>query len=313
MAIRVLKPGLQTSIQSAPRRGLRHLGVPECGAADRLSLALANRLLGNDLLAAALEATLVGPHLRFERDAQFALAGATATVTLNNVPIECHRTLNAMAGDVLRVGSIAAGNRIYIAFSGGLQGDSVFGSDSTYVPAGFGGHRGRALALDDVVQLAETYSYRPVLQTPENFRPQVSNRYALRVCASGETDHLFERQQLFDTTWRIGHRADRMGLQLDGETLRIESSGRMQSAPVFPGTIQCPENGVPFLLSVDAQTTGGYPRVAQVIRADRQLLGQLRAGDHLLLLPRQPAEAADVLRAMHAFWRGWLPGIERVI
>lgn len=313
MAIRVLKPGLQTAIQSAPRRGLRHLGVPECGAADRLSLALANRLLGNDLLAPALEVTLVGPHLQFESDVQFALTGAAATVTLNNVAVEFHQTLNAIEGDVLRVGSIASGNRIYIAFSGGLAGDSVLGSKSTYLPAAFGGRRGRALAIDDVVQLKNRCRSRASLRTPDACRPQVSNRYALRVCFSGETDLLIERQRLFDTKWRIGQRADRMGLQLDGETLRVTSNGRMQSAPVFPGTIQCPENGVPYLLSVDAQTTGGYPRVAQVIRADRHLLGQLSAGDHLLLLPRQPGEAADELQATHVFWRKWLPGIEQVI
>ena len=87
----------------------------------------------------------------------------------------------------------------------------------------------------------------------------------------------------------------------------------MPSAPVFPGTIQCPEDGAPFVLSVDSGTTGGYPRIAQVARADRHLLGQMRPGDHVRFLPRQPQEAIDELHAKHDYWRKWLPGIERVI
>jgi allophanate hydrolase subunit 2 len=104
-----------------------------------------------------------------------------------------------------------------------------------------------------------------------------------------------------------------MGMQLTGPQLAVDSRGRMPSAAVFPGTIQCPEDGTPYLLSVDAQTIGGYPRVAQIARADRHLLGQLRPGDSLQLLPRQPVDAQQELRAKHDYWRKWLPGIEAVI
>jgi len=82
---------------------------------------------------------------------------------------------------------------------------------------------------------------------------------------------------------------------------------------VFPGTVQCPESGAPFLLSVDAGTVGGYPRVAQIVRADRHLLGQLRPGDPVLLLWREQQAAVDELRAKHDYWRAWLPDIEQII
>ena len=93
----------------------------------------------------------------------------------------------------------------------------------------------------------------------------------------------------------------------------IEHDGRMPSVPVFPGTIQCPNDGIPYLLGIDAGTTGGYPRVGQVARLDRHLIGQLRPGDHLRLLPRKPDEAIAELEAKHAYWRTWLPDVEAVI
>ena len=314
MSIRVIKPGLQTTVQAAPRTGLRHLGVPSSGAADPLSLALANRLVGNALLAPGLEISLTGPQLRFERPARFAIAGATATVFLNDRPADYHRTLSANTGDVLRVGNLENGCRAYIAFAGGVVAQRLFGSASTYLPARFGGIEGRALRSEDELELGDATDNED-LATPPQFQPSMGHRWALRTCRWAGAGALPQSQQerLFENRWTVGRRADRMGLELDGPTLEPDSNGRLASAPVFPGTVQCPEHGTPFLLSVDAQTTGGYARVAQVARVDRHLLGQLRPGDQVSFLPRQPDEAMSELRAKHDAWREWLPGIEDVI
>lgn len=315
MSVRVLKPGLQTTVQAAPRTGWRHLGVPSSGAADPLSLALANRLVGNRLLAPALEVSLVGPHLGFDTRVQFALAGAPADARLNDEPVAYYRTVVAAEGDVLRVGNVQRGSRVYIAFAGGVRGDVLFGSTSTYLPARFGGFRGRALRSDDVIELAEPAAQVDECVTPDVFRPPVSGQWALRACRwdGAAAVPALQQERLYSERWVVGRRADRMGLELTGATLDIDSNGRLPSAPVFPGTVQCPEGGMPFLLSVDAQTTGGYARVAQVARVDRHLLGQLRPGDHVAFLPRTPDEANAELRAKHDAWREWLPGVETVI
>ena len=118
---------------------------------------------------------------------------------------------------------------------------------------------------------------------------------------------------LFDTNWIVDRRADRMGLRLAGPPLSIASAGRMPSAAVFPGTIQCPEDGVPYVLSVDAGTVGGYPRIAQVARVDRHVLGQLRPGDHVRLLQRDPDEVVQELRDKVAYWREWLPDAAEIL
>jgi allophanate hydrolase subunit 2 len=277
MTFRILRPGLQTTVQAAPRGGQRHLGVPASGAADPLSLALANQLVGNALLAPALETTLTGVALRFERNCFAAITGAKAKAWLNGERVKRHRTLAVAAGDELEIGPAKSGARNYLAFAGGIEVDEVLGSASTYLPAGFGGFKG--------------------------------------ACYGAEVDLLAKesRFDLFDTNFSVGHRADRMGLQLEGARFEVKSGGRLASAPVFPGTIQCPEDGRPFLLSIDAQTIGGYPRVAQVARADRHLIGQLRPGDHVRLLWRDADSARDELIAKHEYWREWLPDITHVI
>ena len=313
MTITVIKPGLQTTVQAGPRIGWRHMGVPANGAADPLSLALANKLVGNAWDTAALEATLVGPTLCFDSDSAFALAGARAAVTLNGTEQAHHETLYAKAGDELVVAAAQAGARTYIALAGGLLVDEILGSASTNLQAGFGGHEGRALQVGDRLDVASCEV--ELLRTPDEFRLPMSSSWGVRTCTAGESDLLdgTSLQTLFDTNWVVDRRADRMGLRLDGPALTVSSDGRMPSAAVMPGTIQCPEDGVPYLLSVDAGTVGGYPRIAQVARLDRHVLGQLRPGDHVRLLLREPDEAVGELRAKLAYWREWLPDVEAIL
>lgn len=313
MSITVIKPGLQTTIQSRPRIGMRHVGVPTSGAADPLSLALANRLVGNAWDAPAIEATLLGPTLRFETDCAFAICGALATAVLADQPVAWHATTFANAGDELRVGSMEAGARTYIALAGGIESDTVLGSASTNLQAGFGGLDGRALQAGD--RLHARGVDVSALAAPEEFRPPISASWGLRTCAAAETKLLDSASEaaLFDTNWVVDRRADRMGLRLQGPGLAVSSDGRMPSAGVIPGTIQCPEDGAPYVLSVDAGTVGGYPRIAQVARVDRHVLGQLRPGDHVRLLRRKPDEAIDELRAKLDYWREWLPRIDEIL
>jgi len=313
VTIAVVKPGLQSTLQSRPRVGLRHQGVPASGAADPLSLALANKLLGNPWDAAAIEATLLGPVLRFDVDCAFALTGATASATLNGSAVAAHETLFANAGDQLVIGAIEVGARVYISVAGGLEADEILGSTSTYLQAGFGGLQGRALQSGDtLVPLGNEAAF---LQTPDEFRLPVFTSWGLRACIAAETDLLDEASSavLFDTNWRVGRRADRMGLRFDGPSLSVSSEGRMPSAGVVPGAIQCPEDGKPYVLSVDAGTVGGYPRIAQVARVDRHVLGQLRPGDHVRLLRREPDEALAELATKVEYWREWLPQIDEII
>jgi len=313
VTIQVLNPGLQTTIQAAPRAGMRHLGVPTSGAADPLSMALANKLVGNDLLAPALEVTLTGMSFRADVNTQIAITGASAACTVNGKPAQQHLTLQLASGDEVHIGPAEKGARSYVAFAGGLRADETLGSQSTYLPAGFAGFKGRPLQKGDQLDLGKPSKIVELLQTPAEYRPPILDSWTIRAGHSSETKLLSNADRLFATKFTIGNRSDRMGLRLEGTKFDIRSDGRMPSAPVFPGTIQCPEDGELFVLSVDAGTTGGYPRVAKIARLDLHMLGQLRPGNQLMLIEREQSDAEVELREKHTYWNAWLPGIERII
>ena len=315
MSVLITRAGLQTTIQASPRTGQRHLGIPTSGPADALSMALANHLVGNSLQAPALEVTLTGIDLVFENETRFAITGAPSNCVLSGAAISLHHSIIAAAGDDLHIGAATSGARVYISFGGGLVADEFLGSGSTYVPAGFGGYKGRLLQKDDRLELTgDTHDFQR-LQTPAEYRPPITGPWAVRACVGAEFDALNSagRAVLFDTNFIVGARNDRMGLQLQGRVFDVTSAGFLASVPVFPGSVQCPEDGSPYLLAVDAQTTGGYPRIAQVARVDRHVLGQLRAGDHLRLLQRTPELAVAELREKLEYWREWLPDIKSVV
>ena len=313
MTILVQKPGLQTTIQSRPRTGLRHLGVPSSGPADPLSMALANRLVGNASLETALETTLTGVTLEFVVESAIAITGASAQCSLNDQIVQQHATIAVKSGDILTVGAAEAGVRSYVAIAGGLQADDILGSRSTYMTAGFGGHEGRALVKGDELHLADAVATAPVLETPIGYRPPILNAWTVRGTRSAETANLKTPDRLFDQKFTIASRSDRMGIMLEGAIFEIESNRQMPSVPLFPGTIQCPHDGSLYLMSVDSGTTGGYPRVAKIARMDLHLLGQLRPGNSLTLIERSDDDAARELLEKHVYWQAWLPDIADVI
>ena len=313
MTVIVLKPGLQTTIQSRPRTGQRHLGVPSSGPADPLSMALANRLVGNPSLEAALETTLTGVTLEFRVSTTVAITGAVANCTLNGEAVRQHARIATHPGDVLNVGSAENGVRSYVAFSGGLIADEVLGSSSTYLTAGFGGYKGRVLEKADELRLVDTAATAPAAETPADYRMPILEAWTVRAGRSCETTSLGNPDSLFDQKFTIAARGDRMGIGLEGERFEVKSDRQMPSTPLFPGTIQCPHDGSLYLMSVDAGTTGGYPRVAKVTRMDLHVLGQLRPGNSLTLIERSDEDAARELREKHAYWREWLQDIVDVI
>jgi biotin-dependent carboxylase-like uncharacterized protein len=276
------QPGLQTTIQDAGRRGARHLGVPQSGAADRVSLAFANAALGNPWDAPALECTMTGPALEFEMDIDFAIAGADMDAHLNDEPVGGYRRIGAKPGDRLVLGAAQAGARGYIAFAGGIVGVEFFNSVSTYMPAGLGGLEGRALRTGDAICSREAGALEPV-EIPDALHPNFGHDWILRATEGPDTENFNPKtiRNFFSAPFNADQRGDRMGLRLIGAKAAPEKALAMKSAAVFPGTVQCPPDGAPILLGPDAQTVGGYRRIAQVIDADLPLIGQIRPGDRI--------------------------------
>ena len=289
--------------------------MPYSGAADALSLALANRLVGNSLDAAGIEMSLSGAGFCARSPLAVAVTGADSEVGVCGRRAGMHRLLQLDAGDSLEVGPAVTGARSYLAVAGGLAVPEVLGSASTYLPAGIGGLHGRVLRQGDRFCCLDNTHSTPAEATPPDFRPRFGDTVTLRAVNGREFGLLDDasRAALYSKAYAVSPRSDRMGLALDGPRLGVRAKGRLDSRPVFPGTLQCPEGGALFLLGADCQTTGGYARVAEVIRCDRFLIGQLRSGSRLRFLPRDPDTArADYLSVL-AFWRHWLSDPETVI
>jgi len=309
MSLRVVKAGLQTTLQSAPFRGYRHIGVPAAGAADSLSLALANRLVGNRSSDVALEIALSGAKFSSDAPAVIALTGAHCDFQINDEVHSHHRSFLISDTDEISIGPALKGCRSYLAVSGHVAVEAVMGTRSTYQPAALGGFHGRALEDEDILPLKQLHNENYSEQsTPVQFVPSITNNMMVRVTAGPEFHRLNQEAQasLFQTSWNVDQRMSRMGLMLNGKVLKTVDSVPMQSSAVFPGVIQCPPSGIPFLLGPDAQTTGGYPRIAQVIKADRHLIGQLRPGSKVQLIKTTPEQAATIYRKKLKLLAPWL-------
>ena len=301
MSIRVLAPGLLTTIQDLGRHGSRHLGVGNAGALDAYSHSVANLLAGNPINAPTLEITLAGPRLAFESAAVIALCGAQFDASIDGIPMPGWRRVRVPAGALLQFGACRRGARAYLAVAGGFVVDTILGSASTDLRGGFGGLDGRALAAGDV--LAMTGATRPnVIEieiAPWWIDPSPDLDFAspplIRVLPA--SDPTSPADALFKTHWRVSSASNRQGLRLEGDALEIDDTRERISEPVAPGTLQLPPDGLPIVLLADAQTHGGYPRIGHAIRADWPALAQLRAGDAVHFVPCTPAAARGAQQA----------------
>jgi antagonist of KipI len=276
-------PGLQTSVQDLGRPGYGPVGVSPSGAADAVSLRLANLLVGNPAAAAALEMTLLGGSYIFPEGAVVALVGADFGATLHGRPLETGVPHAVMPGGKLSLGQTRSGARCYLAIAGGVLVAPVLGSASTHLLGGLGGFKGRALQKGDVLEIGAPAKQLPrrklTAKAQEAFRP----RKTLRVTEGPQFDWFLDAAQhaLLQNAFRVTERADRMGLRLEGRVLALRTAEEMISEGVSLGAVQVTPSGQAILLFVEQQTAGGYPKIANVIGADLFCIGQLRPRDEI--------------------------------
>lgn len=281
--IQVQEPGLFTTVQDLGREGFGPMGVSPSGAADAISLRIGNRLVGNAEGAAGLEMTLLGGTFVFPEAALLALTGSDFGATLDGNPIELWTSFEGKPGQALRLGPTRSGARCYLCVRGGIEVKPFLGSASTHILSGLGGHEGRALRKGDVLKIGDLkWSYRRRTMAAKMLEG-LSLRKVLRVTPGPQSDWFPESaQQIFyASTYRVAEESNRMGLRLEGAPISGSPGGEMISEGVALGAVQVPDGGQPILLFVEQQTTGGYPKIANVISADFHSLGQLRPRDEI--------------------------------
>lgn len=279
MSINILRAPPYLAIQDFGRTAHREVGVPRCGAMDRLSLATANAVLGNEIDDAGLEWALGGGTVEFARSCSFAIGGASVEASVGGKSIEAFTSVSADAGDVLEIRAFKSGRFLYIAFEGGLETEVLLGSRSTYLPAHFGGIEGRILRAGDRLPCGSGKRGRSGFAAPSDLCPDRSRR-TLRV-VPGPQWSLFpeaDRTLFFNQEYAVSRASDRMGYRLEGESLSA-SHGLLPSEAVCEGAIQIPPGGLPIVLMADSPTVGGYPKIGAVATHDLGILAQLTPGE----------------------------------
>lgn len=288
-ALRVLGAGALTTVQDLGRPGWAASGVSASGAADPVSLRIGNLVLGNAPDAAALEMTLVGASVEADGAAVVAATGSDFSPIVATRSGRTHRAptwqpIELRAGDTIRFGATRSGARCYLCVRGGIRVPSLLGSASTHLLTGMGGHHGRALRKDDLLEIGDA-ALGPVrgLRLRPDLIDRIVFRRILRV-VPGPQAEWFPPESLADlhaALWEISEEADRVGLRLRGPVLRRTDGLQLPTEGVCLGAVQVPDGGQPIILFVEHQTTGGYPKIANVISADLPAVGQLRPRDLL--------------------------------
>lgn len=289
MSMRVLHSGLLTTIQDIGRYGSQKFGVIVSGAMDSYSLRLANLLVGNRENEATLEITLFGTTLQFDEDTLISITGGDFLPTIDGKKVLSWRPILIKKNSVLKFNSAIKGSRAYVAFAGGIDIPEIMESKSTYLRANIGGFKGRALQKGDIFSVGE------VSEIGEKLIEQLKNSDAtwsvdfnnlirfeqnqyIRVLKGTEFNRFDQESQniFFEKPYTLTVQSDRMGYRLDGPTLSLAENFELLSEGVTFGTVQIPSNGQPIILMADRQTTGGYPKIAQVITADLPSLAQIQ-------------------------------------
>ena len=302
MTLEIIHPGVKTTLQDAGRPGFRALGIPQSGAADRLSFALANYGIGNPWTAPALEISLGGLKLKAHEATRMILTGAPRTAKCGDKTIPFYKAFTLNKGDILDVsiGHISAHS--YLAVAGGLVGQMFKGSCATYSPAAIGGLKGSPLAAGDQIEKANIATKSEPVVDPV-YRPHLGRSVVLRVQKGVEFEsHLSAdtQRRLFTTVLTADAQTDRMGAflrfaQKDEPACSLSDKTPLTSSPLLPGTLQITSNGTPILSGVDSHCTGGYVRALSVIPADHWIMGQIAPGTRVSFRRERSATAEEAL------------------
>lgn len=289
MTVKVINPGLFTTIQDLGRPGYFNLGIPISGGMDRLALRTANLLVGNPEEAAVLETVFMGPQLEFEKDALVAVTGAELPPKVDGEDKPTWTAFKVKAGQSLTFDYLRSGARAYIAVSGGVDTPLYLGSRSTYPIGALGGIDGRPIAAGDYIPIGDATGGKEGASVPEDLRRLPGNPAELRVLPGLYWRLITEEagKNFFDDEWKVAPEADRMGVRFrGGRPMSFKEREQPFGAGSDPsnivdgcysyGSIQVPGGTEPIVLHRDAVSGGGYFTLGAVISADMDLIGQLQ-------------------------------------
>jgi len=298
MGINVINPGLQTTIQDLGRQLSGHLGVSSCGAADSYSFKIANLTVGNTSNEAALEMTLVGGVYQFEENVDICLSGSNFLAKINNKILPFNKKIHIEKRGILEIAETKDGARCYLAVRGGIDIKHFLDSASTHLTTKTGGLNGRSLKKGDVLKIGKSKINLNKISLDLKYS---TKRSILRITEGLQKNWFNDLNwnTLLKNSFKVSKQYSRMGIKLEGPSIRPVNKKQMVTEGIVLGAIQIPGNGKPIISFVDHQTTGGYPVIANVISADICKVGQLKEGDSFQfnLIDMKTAETMRIKQA----------------
>ena len=298
--LRVIKPGLLTTIQDRGRFHYQKWGVPVAGAMDDYALRVGNLLVGNDVGECCLEITILGPEIEFFKPGVVALTGADLGAKLNDRHCKPWASFQVDKGAVLRFTGNRNGCRAYLAAAGGFKVSSVLESKATFLRASIGGMDGRALREGDELEInVPVKNYKFIGKAlPVEYRNIPAYPQTVRVVL-GPQDDAFTQEGIntfLQSKYMVTHESDRMGCRLEGPKIQHHNGPDIISDGIAAGSIQVPGNGKPIVMMADRQTAGGYAKIATVITPDLWKLAQAKPGDYLRFTSFTLAQAHEAYK-----------------
>ncbi len=274
--IKILRPGLYTSIQDMRRVGFKRYGVPDSGPMDEYSHILANWLVGNHYSSETLEINYYGPKIRFDFDITIGLSGASFETYLNDKKLLINKSIKIKSGDILDIGMCLDGGRIYLSFAGKMKLKKSFNSLSTYEKIKIGGVNGKKLAKNDSINFFKPEKVM-LRNIPDSFKRKYREVSTIRII-KGVNYNMINQKSIkkLESHFKISSESDRMGIRLKGNKLKVRDQNTIESTIVTKGTVQLPPGGDPIILMSDSQSTGGYPILGNIARVDISKVSQIK-------------------------------------
>lgn len=308
MSLTVTKAGLLDAVQDGGRHGYRHLGIGPSGAMDQWSAALANALLGKELTAPVIEMHFPAAQFRFNKACVVCLAGADFSPAVDGMPVALHQPFLVNTGAELKFGRRKSGARCYLVLVNEMRLTPWLKSYSTQLKVAAGGFEGRPLRKGDEISVGTLPLQRMAGTTvplPWKYNGSPSADETISVMPGPEWDWLTPEsgRKFSEGLFTVSPSSDRMGYRLEGPPLQQQNASSLVSSPVTFGTVQLLPNGQLIVLMADHQTTGGYPRIANVVSTDLPKLAQMNSGDafRFTLTDVASAEALAVQQCEHVF------------
>ena len=280
--LKVIKPGVLTTLQDWGRYGQRENGLSCGGPMDEHAFLWVNRLLNNHPKSCLIEITIGLAAFESQLNTTIAVCGADMKLTINNKPAACWSTHPIKIGDKLQFNSSRQGLRSYLGIAGGFNVEPVFASSATVVREHLGGLGGNALRQYDVINAHHSKPISYQRQVPYAFIPSYQQALTLRYIPGYQNKRFSasQRDTFLNNVYSVSQRLDRMGCQMLGEKIDYQGAGII-SEGIALGSIQIPPDGQPIILLKDSGSIGGYPKLGCIARVDLNKLAQCRPGNQV--------------------------------